>query len=113
MSLLNRCQAASEAHDFQAILFLTATLRATLQIHQRNSFKGDGMNEEVKAILKKIMELPQQQRAFIAERLILSLDAKVDRNVEKAWQAEIQKRMSGEDTAFLSWEDVKNRLKGE
>lgn len=74
------------------------------------------MNKEVKTILEKAMSMSQQQRAFIAERLIDSLEANTDTNVEKAWQQEIQKRIAEadrEDVVFLSWDEARKRLRGE
>ncbi|UCF93566.1 MAG: addiction module protein [Desulfobacterales bacterium] len=74
------------------------------------------MDEKLKNILEKALNMPQEQRAFIAGRLIDSLDDKVDEDVETAWQKEIQKRIAsaekGEAT-FMSWDEVKKRLKGE
>ncbi len=74
------------------------------------------MNEKLKNILENALSMPQEQRAFIAGRLIDSLDENVDEDVETAWQNEIQRRIAsaekGEAT-FMSWEDVKKRLKGE
>ncbi len=74
------------------------------------------MNKEVETILEKAMNMPQQQRAFIAEQLIESLEAKTDTDVEKEWQQEIQKRMTDvnrEGIVFLTWDDAKKRLRGE
>ena len=74
------------------------------------------MNKEVETILKKAMNMSQQQRAFIAEQLIESLEAKTDTDVEKEWQQEIQKRMADvnrEGVVFMTWDDAKKRLRGE
>lgn len=74
------------------------------------------MNKEIMTILEKALNMPQQERAFIAEQLIESLDAKIDADVEKAWQQEIQKRMADvnrPDIVFMTWEDAKKRLHGE
>ncbi|MFA6010946.1 MAG: addiction module protein [Desulfobacteraceae bacterium] len=74
------------------------------------------MNKEVETILEKAMNMPQQQRAFIAEQLIESLEAKTDTDVEKEWQQEIQKRMADvnrEGIVFVTWDDAKKRLRGE
>ena len=49
------------------------------------------MNEKLKNILENALSMPQEQRAFIAGRLINSLDENVDDDVETAWQNEIQK----------------------
>jgi putative addiction module component (TIGR02574 family) len=84
---------------------------------RRQHNKGEkAMDEKLKNILENALNMPQEQRAFIAGRLIESLDDKVDEDVETAWQNEIQKRIAsaekGEAT-FMSWEYVKKRLKGE
>ena len=74
------------------------------------------MNKEVKTILEKAMSMSQQQRAFIAEQLIESLEAKTDTDVEKVWQQEIQQRMADvnrEGVVFMTWDDAKKRLRGE
>lgn len=74
------------------------------------------MNKEVETILEKAMSMSQQQRAFIAEQLIESLEAKTDTDVEKEWQQEIQKRMADvnrEGIVFVTWDDAKKRLLGE
>ena len=74
------------------------------------------MDEKMKAILESALNMAQEQRAFIAGRLINSLDDKVDADVETAWQHEIQKRIASADkgeASFMSWEEVKKRLSGE
>jgi hypothetical protein len=74
------------------------------------------MNKDVKTILDKAMSMTQQQRAFIAERLIDSLETTIDSDVEKEWQLEIQKRMADagrEDIVFMNWDEAKKRLWGE
>lgn len=71
------------------------------------------MNEAVEKILQEALTIPPQDRAFIAERLITSLDTVTDTDVEIAWQQEIQKRLSeierGEVT-LIPWEEVRKRL---
>jgi hypothetical protein len=71
------------------------------------------MNKDVKSILEKAMTMTQQQRAFIAERLIDSLETTIDNDAEKEWQQEIQKRMSESDVGFISWDEAKKRLRSE
>ena len=74
------------------------------------------MNEKLKTILENALNMPQEQRAFIAGRLIDSLDDKTDADVEAAWQDEIQKRIAGAEkgeASFMSWDVVKKRLRGE
>lgn len=52
------------------------------------------MKSSAKDILDRALEMPENDRAAIAERLLASLDAQPDRNVEEAWQQEIQRRLS-------------------
>ncbi len=57
--------------------------------------------------------MPENDRAAIAERLLTSLDAKPDRNVEEAWQQEIQRRLSEldrGDVECVPWEEVRSRM---
>lgn len=73
------------------------------------------MNDHLKDILKNVLNMPHEQRAFIAGRLIDSLDEDTDTEVELAWQQEIQKRIADAGrgkASFMSWEDAKERLKG-
>ncbi len=71
------------------------------------------MKASAKDILDRALEMPESDRAAIAERLIESLDAKPDRNVEEAWQQEIQRRLSEldrGDVECVPWEEVRNRM---
>jgi len=52
------------------------------------------MDNERKAVLEKAFSMSQENRAFIADRLIDSLDSTIDYDVEAAWQREIQKRIA-------------------
>lgn len=74
------------------------------------------MNKSAEKILQEALTMSAQDRAFIAERLITSLDTVMDTDVEIAWQQEIQKRLSevesGEVTC-LPWEEVRKRLPGQ
>ncbi|MES0492168.1 MAG: addiction module protein [Leptospirales bacterium] len=52
-------------------------------------------------------------RAFIAERLIASLETKTDTDTELAWQKEVQKRASELDSGEVNtipWDQVKNEI---
>ena len=64
-------------------------------------------------ILDKALRQPETDRARIAEALIASLDAQSDREVERAWQHEINNRLHEIDTGTLKcvpWEEVRDRL---
>lgn len=52
------------------------------------------MNASAKDILDQALEMSEDDRAAIAERLLASLDAMPDQAVEEAWQREIQRRLS-------------------
>jgi putative addiction module component (TIGR02574 family) len=71
------------------------------------------MIASVKEILDRALAMPEDDRAAIAERLLVSLDAKPDHNVEEAWQQEIQRRLLDIDQgniACVPWEEVRRRM---
>ena len=71
------------------------------------------MKFEVQRVLDQTMKMPPTDRAAIAEQLIASLDEVAEKEVEKAWQEEIQHRLSQIDSSevqCLPWEEVKARL---
>lgn len=64
-------------------------------------------------ILSQALAMPENERAAIAERLLLSLDTRLDPNVEEAWQQEVQRRLSeieNGDIACVPWEEVRRRI---
>ncbi len=64
-------------------------------------------------ILGNALRQPETDRARIAEALIASLDTPTDRDVERAWQLEIDKRLLDIDTGSVKcvpWEEVRDRL---
>ena len=64
-------------------------------------------------ILDSALRQPEKERARIAETLIASLDTEADREIEQAWQHEIDKRL-GEIASgvvkCIPWEEVRDRL---
>lgn len=71
------------------------------------------MDNELNELLNKILSMSQEQRAFLVDKLIDSLESKADLDVELAWQKEIQKRIEEAEkgqATFISWEDVKQKL---
>jgi len=67
----------------------------------------------VDQIIGNALKQPETDRARIAEALIASLDAPADRNIELAWQTEIDKRlreMDSGDVNCIPWEEVRDRL---
>lgn len=64
-------------------------------------------------ILSLALKQTETERARIAEALIASLDAPADREIERAWQIEIDKRLREIDTGVVKcipWEEVRDRL---
>jgi len=73
------------------------------------------MGTMVESLLNQALQMPAQDRAVIAERLISSLDTEIDQDVEMAWQQEVQKRVDEVDkgvVACIPWEKVLLRLRG-
>ena len=56
------------------------------------------MNRDAKSILDAALSLPPEERAEIAERLMLSLDDQYYEEIEKAWDAELQRRVREVDS---------------
>jgi putative addiction module component (TIGR02574 family) len=70
-------------------------------------------NITVEAIIDQALKRPEKERALIAERLISSLDSTNDKDVELAWQDEIEKRLKEIDPGIvqcITWEDVREQL---
>ncbi|MBI5789553.1 MAG: addiction module protein [Candidatus Schekmanbacteria bacterium] len=73
------------------------------------------MNKTVKTIIEQALQISPEERAVIIEKLISSLDAGTDLDVEVAWQNEVQKRIAQidkKDVACIPWEVVQQRLRG-
>ncbi|MGH7496114.1 MAG: addiction module protein [bacterium] len=72
------------------------------------------MKTAVENIIAQAMQQPARDRAAIAERLISSLDPETDRDVEIAWQPEVQRRVDeverGE-VVCLPWEQALQLLR--
>jgi len=74
------------------------------------------MDVNTQELLDKALSMEAADRAFIAERLIASLDTEFDTEVELAWQQEVLKRVSELDKGkvqTISWEQVKNQISKE
>lgn len=73
------------------------------------------MNQVAKQILSEALQMPTEDRASMAQRLIASLDDVTDEGVEIAWQQEVNRRLAEAESgkvAFLSWEEVRQQLRG-
>ena len=71
------------------------------------------INTDPNEILRNALKQTDTERARIAEALIASLDALPDRDIECAWQKEIDTRLREIDSGVVKcipWEDVKDRL---
>ena len=73
------------------------------------------MGKELNGLLEDVLNMPQQQRAFLASQLIDSLEPQVDIDIEAAWQQEVNKRVSQAKeglVTFIPWGEARRRLKG-
>ena len=72
------------------------------------------MSNEAEKLLERALLMNDDDRALLAERLIASLDPKVDEAVELAWQKEVQKRASELESGkvkSIPWEDLKDKAR--
>ena len=72
------------------------------------------MSSMAKRIITEGMNLSSSERAQIAEELISSLDKQPDEEVEKAWQAEINRRIDEVESGkvqCIPWEEVLEKLR--
>ena len=74
---------------------------------------GVDMKSDVKRVIDQTMKMSSSDRAAIAEYLIGSLDGTTEKEVEQAWQEEIQRRLAqidSSDVECIPWEQVRARL---
>lgn len=72
------------------------------------------MNTTVEKIIAQALQIPQKDRAVIAEQLISSLETVIDLDVEVVWQEEIHRRVMEVDqgnVVCIPWEVVRERLR--
>jgi putative addiction module component (TIGR02574 family) len=50
------------------------------------------MDKSIEKIIKEILELPHEMRAYLAEKLIESLDTESDFEISEEWKKEIEYR---------------------
>jgi putative addiction module component (TIGR02574 family) len=65
------------------------------------------------ALLEQVLNLPEQDRAEIATRLLESLDPAAQKDVDDAWIAEIERRCAAVDAGTLAtsdWKEVRARV---
>lgn len=73
------------------------------------------MVKNTEAILIEALQLPVQERAALASRLLASLDERVDEGVDAAWDQEIAKRLKEIDSGeveMVPWETVRKKMRG-
>ena len=68
--------------------------------------------EAANKILDKALMLPEEERAFISEKLYQSLHSDVDYEIENAWKEEIDTRLKEIETGktkLISWDEIKKK----
>ena len=71
------------------------------------------MTNDTTQLLELALRLPEQERADLAARLLDSLDAASEENVEAAWSMEIQQRVEELDTGKVKpvpWAEAKRLI---
>jgi putative addiction module component (TIGR02574 family) len=72
------------------------------------------MNTETHQLLQSLLALPESARADIAASLIRSLDPEADEDVDAAWAAEIERRVTAIDNGearLIPWDDVMREIR--
>lgn len=72
------------------------------------------MNKTVERIIAEALNMGPDERAYIVEQLISSLDIQADPDVEVFWQQEVQRRISEIEKGqviCIPWEEVRERLR--
>lgn len=70
------------------------------------------MTSEVFKLLEQALALSVEEQEALADSLISNLGGKVDKGVQDAWAAEIEKRVSELDSGrakTIPWEEVRRR----
>ena len=71
------------------------------------------MARSARELFEEAMRLDAQERATLMRLLIEALDTEVDKGVDAAWRAEIERRMAELDAGSVEtipWEEVRARL---
>ena len=72
------------------------------------------MSEQAKRLLDEALQLPLNERATMAARLLASMDGPPDEDAEAAWSTELTKRarraLAGE-TQGVDWEQARERIR--
>jgi putative addiction module component (TIGR02574 family) len=70
------------------------------------------MTPEVSKLLERALSLSVEEQEALADSLFSNLGGKVDEGVQKAWEAEIGKRIAELDSGeakTIPWEEVRRR----
>ena len=73
------------------------------------------MNTTAKQLYDNALQLPDSERSELAAWLIESLDPEVDRDVEKAWDVEIKRRIDELDSGAVTaipWPEARRMILG-
>jgi putative addiction module component (TIGR02574 family) len=71
------------------------------------------MTKPMASVLADALRLNEAARAELASELIASLDGPADSDAERAWDAEIQRRVAAIEAGTITlepWEDVRRRI---
>ena len=74
------------------------------------------MTNRAERLLDEALQLSDSERAELAARLIQSLDAEGDSDVDAAWAAEIERRCAALDSGEAvtsDWSEVRQRIESE
>ena len=66
------------------------------------------MSTAIERIVTEALRLPPQARAFVAEKLIESLDAEPEGPLSPAWTAEVRKRCREVDAGLVHLRDAED-----
>jgi putative addiction module component (TIGR02574 family) len=67
-------------------------------------------------ILQEALNLPEEERAEVAARLLESLEEAMDPDVDEAWAAEIERRcvaLDSGEAVTSDWDEVRRRIEAE
>ena len=71
------------------------------------------MTKAASAVLADVLRLSDEARAELATELLASLDGTIDAEADRAWDAEINRRIAAIESGAMpleSWDDVKRRI---
>jgi putative addiction module component (TIGR02574 family) len=74
------------------------------------------MSTVAQRILQDALNLPEEERAEVAARLIESLEEATDPDLDEAWAAEIERRcvaLDAGEAVASDWEEVRRRIEAE